>query len=235
MMLGLAAPTAGSVRLFGAPPSQESRRRLGYLPQGTGLWLDLSVAENLAFVAGGYGVTPPALDAELAAVGERPVGEIPLGLRRRVAFAAALCHQPEVVLLDEPTSGVGPLGRAALWETITSAAAAGAAVLVTTHHMEEAELCDRLVMMAAGRAVASGTAADLAGSVTAVEVTAEDWRAAFDALVAGGLTPTTTGSLVRVAGADPGTVDEVLTAAGVGAGVRPVPARFDEAFVALAS
>ncbi len=167
MLLGLLRPTAGDVLLFGAPPSRASRRRIGYVPQGLGLWEDLTVTQNLDFTSEAFGVPRPALDEDLAAVRGDLVRDLPLGLRRRLAFAAALAHAPEVLVLDEPTSGVGPAARAGLWRTVHDAADRGAAVLVTTHFMEEADQCDRLAIMAEGRVVARGAPAELmAGHAT---------------------------------------------------------------------
>jgi ABC-2 type transport system ATP-binding protein/ribosome-dependent ATPase len=234
MILGLIVPTSGVIRLFGEVPSRLGRSRLGYVPQGTGLYQDLTVGENLAFIAKAFGVPSPELDADLELVADRTVGQISLGLRKRVAFAGARSHHPELLVLDEPTSGVGPLGRAELWATIGSAAAGGAGVLVTTHHMEEAEQCDRVVMMATGRAVAEGTASGIAGSVESVEIEVADWRTALVALERAGFQPTLLGSHLRVTGVDADRIDYTLTRAGLTATTKAVPAGFEDAFVALA-
>ena len=170
MLLGLLRPSAGEALLFGAPPSRAARRRIGYVPQGLGLWEDLTVAENLSFTAAAFGTSPPPLDAELAEAEDGLVRDLPLGLRRRLAFASALAHAPELLVLDEPTSGVDPRARARLWDTVHEAAAQGAGVLVTTHYLEEASQCDRLVIMAAGRVVAEGPEAAIVGDRRAVEV-----------------------------------------------------------------
>jgi ABC-type multidrug transport system ATPase subunit len=161
MLLGLVGPSAGHVLLFGAPPSRAARRRVGYVPQGLGLWEDLTVAQNLEFACDAFGVPQPSLDDQLAAMRADLVRDLPLGLRRRLAFVAALAHDPDVLILDEPTSGVGPAARASLWRTVHDAADEGAAVLVTTHFMEEADQCDRLAVMADGRLVAEGPPARL--------------------------------------------------------------------------
>ena len=157
MLLGLLRPTSGAAQLFGKVPSRTARRRLGYVPQGLGLWDDMSVAENLAFASAAFGSEPPALDTELEAARDTLVRDLPLGLRRRLAFSAALAHAPELLVLDEPTSGVDPRARAQLWDTVHEASGRGAGVLVTTHYLEEAGQCDRLVVMAGGRVVADGT------------------------------------------------------------------------------
>ncbi|WP_255595965.1 ATP-binding cassette domain-containing protein [Cellulomonas sp. C5510] len=231
-VLGLLAPTSGAVRVLGGAPSREVRRRIGYVPQGLGLAADLTVAENLAFVASAYGLRDvPALPADLAAVADRLVGGLSLGLQRRLAFAAALSHAPELLVLDEPTSGVDPLARAALWDTVHAQAEAGVAVLVTTHYMQEAEQCDALVLMAHGRRVAAGTLPEVLDGSAAVEVVGADWQAAFAALGAAGLPVTVAGRAVRVAGAAPREVERALASAGVAGRVRSVPARLEEVLV----
>lgn len=234
MILGLVAPSEGRSLLFGQPPSRVGRERLGYVPQGLGIYPDLTVAENLEFVARAFSTAMPQLDPELDEVRDRPVGTISLGLRRRTAFAAALCHQPKLLVLDEPTSGVGPLGRAELWATIGEVAAGGAGVLVSTHYMEEAEQCDRVVMLATGKVVAEGTTADITAGIGALEVEAADWAAALDALDAAGLRPGLVGRRLRMVGVDRDRAAAVLANAGVAATVRDTPAGFEEAFVAMA-
>jgi len=233
--LGVLRPTSGEASLFGEAPSREMRRRVGYMPQGLGLYDDLTVGENLSFVARSFGVADaPATDAEVTSSRDRLVGELPLGLRRRIAFAATLSHRPELLILDEPTSGVGALGRARLWELIRSAAEAGSGVLVTTHYMSEASQCDRLVVLMAGRVAASGTAAEIADDLVAQEVFAEPWDRPFRALKDAGLPVALAGRRIRIPGADPATVRAALAAAGVKAELRPSPATFEEAFVLLA-
>jgi len=234
MLLGLLHPTEGRVELFGRAPSRRTRARLGYVPQGLGLWEDLTVAENLAFSAGAFGSTPPELEPDLAAAADTLVRDLPLGLRRRLAFAAALAHEPDLLVLDEPTSGVGLGARAALWETVHQAAGGGAGVLVTTHHLDEAGECDRLVLMAGGRVVAEGTLAGIVGDGVAVAVHAAAWDQAFAALGAVGLSAALVGRDLRVPGGDLPAVRGALDAAGVPARLDIVPATFEETFVSLA-
>jgi ABC-2 type transport system ATP-binding protein len=234
LLLGLLRPSAGRALLFGSPPSRATRGRLGYVPQGLGLWEDLTVAENLAFSAGAFGSRPPDLEPDLATAAATLVRDLPLGLRRRLAFAAALAHGPELLVLDEPTSGVGLGARAALWGTIHRAAAAGAGVLVTTHHLDEAGECDRLVLMAGGRIVAEGTLAAIVGAGTAVAVRAGRWEAAFAVLDAAGLPAALVGRDLRVPGGSVTAVRAALDAAGVQADLDVVPATFEETFVRLA-
>jgi ABC-2 type transport system ATP-binding protein len=233
-VLGLLRPTSGEIRLFDRPPSRETRRRIGYVPQSLGLYEDLTVRQNLDFAAAAFGAPRPEVrDPDLAAAIDLPVGDLALGLRRRTAFAAALAHSPELLVLDEPTSGVDPLGRARLWDTVRSVADEGAGVVVTTHYMDEARQCDRLVVMATGRVVAAGTMREIVGDATAVEVRAERWQDAFTALDDRSLPISLVGRSVRVPGADPAEVERALADAGVAAEVRPVQATFEERFVEL--
>jgi ABC-2 type transport system ATP-binding protein len=227
MLLGLLRTSSGQVRLFGQPPSRLTRRRIGYVPQGLGLYDDLTVAQNLEFARAVFGAAvPPApeLPAALRPFADTEVGELPLGVSRRVAFTQALAHRPDLLILDEPTSGVDPLARARLWETIHDAAEAGAGVIVTTHYMEEAEECTRLVVMAAGRVVAEGTSAGIVGDRRTVVVDSADWPAALRLIEAAGLRATLTGTTLRVPGVAPATVERAL------AGVPgAVPALHEEA------
>jgi ABC-2 type transport system ATP-binding protein len=234
MLLGLLEVTSGSVELLGGPPTRERRRRLGYVPQGLGLYGDLTVGENLAFSAGAYGSAAPALPPALARQAGVLVRELPLGAQRQVAFLAALAHSPEVLVLDEPTSGVDALARAALWDTIHVQAEQGAGVLVTTHNMQEAQQCDRLLLMSDGRLVAEGSEADIVGSTTAVAVHTGDWARAFAALNAAGAPVMLAGRAIRVANADPAWLADVLTAAGIEATLEPVPATIEERMLVLA-
>ncbi|MFH9725080.1 ABC transporter ATP-binding protein [Streptomyces sp. NPDC017254] len=132
---GLTLPTEGAVTAFGRTPDRTTRGRLGYVPQGLGLWQTLTVAENVSFAAAAFDARPPVLEPALAAVEHRLVGEIGLGLQRQLAFTIALAHHPELLVLDEPTSGVAPLSRARLWDAFHEQAEQGTGVLVTTHYM----------------------------------------------------------------------------------------------------
>lgn len=234
MLLGVLATTVGEVELFGDPPDRERRRRLGYTPQGLGLYDDLTVRENLAFSAQAYEVSPPELPEALRPVADRLIAEIPLGLQRQVAFLSALSHDPEVLVLDEPTSGVDALARATLWDTIREQAEKGVGVLVSTHNMAEAEQCDRLLLMSNARLVAQGSEADIIGSTTAVAVRTSAWARAFAALSAAGQPVMLAGRDVRVADADADQVRMVLADAGVTAEVTGVPATIEERMMALA-
>jgi ABC-2 type transport system ATP-binding protein/ribosome-dependent ATPase len=234
MLLGLIAVTSGRVELLGGPPDRERRRRLGYVPQGLGLYGDLTVRENLSFSARAYGTAEPALPPALTGQADVLVRELPLGAQRQVAFLAALAHSPEVLVLDEPTSGVDALARAALWDTIREQAERGAGVLVTTHYMQEAQQCDRLLLMSDGRLVAQGSESDIIGPTTAVAVHTSDWARAFAALDAAGVPVMLEGRAVRVADASPAELRPVLDDAGIQATLEPVPATIEERMLTLA-
>lgn len=233
MALGLLRPSAGEIMLFGSAPSLAARRRIGYVPQSLGLYDDLTVEENLRFNAAAFGVRPRSLEGEPAAVKDRLVRTLPLGMQRRVAFVVAFSHAPDLLVLDEPTSGVGALARARLWEGIRSAADDGAGVLVTTHRMSEAEQCDRVAIMSSGRVVAGGALDEVTSGDKVVEVRTEHWADAFAALDDAGLTVALRGRSVRVLEAGREEVREVLEGCGIPAELETVPADFEEAFVAL--
>jgi ABC-2 type transport system ATP-binding protein/ribosome-dependent ATPase len=210
ILLGLLTPTRGRIHLFGAPPSRVTRRRIGYVPQGLGLYDDLTPKENLGFARATFGGGSEQLEPSLRPFANVPVGRLPLGVQRRVVFAQVLAHRPDLLVLDEPTSGVDPLARAHLWETIRDAADAGAGALVTTHHMDEAEECDRLVVMADGEVVAEGTLAQIVGDAATTIVETDEWAGAFDALERAGLPAALVGRTLRVPGATPEHVRRAL-------------------------
>lgn len=232
MILGLLTPTSGTVTMFGRHPDRDTRRRTGYVPQGLGLWRDLTANENLEFSAGVFGVEAcPAPGG----VGDRLVGDLSLGVQRRVAFAAALQHRPDVLVLDEPTSGVAPLARARLWEEIRSQAESGTTVLVTTHYMDEARQTDRLVLMADGRVIGRGSEQDIVGSLQAVVVATDRWDAAFTALEEAGMAATLAGKDLRVPGVQPAEVIAALRSVGITASVEATTATLEEAMVLAAT
>jgi len=234
MLLGLEAATSGHVEVFGEAPADADRHALGYVPQGLGLSQALSVRQNVEFVAATFSArSVPDLPPALAAVADEPVGRIGLGRQRQLAFHCALLHSPRLLVLDEPTSGVDPLARARLWDTIHAQADAGTGVLVTTHYMQEAEQCDRLVIMSRGRAVARGTVEDITASTRTAVVHAEDWAAAFAALDDAGLPVVLTGRTSRAAGTEPDVVRRVLEEAAVPAEVTEQPATLEETMVLI--
>jgi ABC-2 type transport system ATP-binding protein len=230
MLLGLLHPDRGQVRLHGGPPRRSTRHRIGYVSQGLGLYQDLTVAENLEFTARVYRVAPPPLEGAMAAVAGTLVSDLPLGLRRRIAFVAALSHQPDLLVLDEPTSGVGPLGRSALWETIHEEADRGAGVLVSTHHMDEAEQCDRLVFLSTGQQRFAGTVEEILAGQETIEVKTPDPGADLNALERAGLPVLPAGDRLRVPGVSAESVRDVL---GDGAVLEVTPSSLEEAFMTL--
>ena len=175
MLCGLLPPTAGAIRIAGVDMvrhPREARARIGYVAQRFALYGDLTVRENLALQAGLYGLDESrtrsriawALEhLDLAGVERERASAITLGHQRRLAVAAALLHEPDVLFLDEPTSGIDPLARGEFWELVYELAESGAGVLVTTHYMDEALFCDRLALMHAGTIVAQGSPRELLG------------------------------------------------------------------------
>lgn len=230
LMLGLLPVSSGSVSIFGEPPSRRTRATLGYVPQGLGLYLDMTVAENLRFYAGAFGVKPSLdeLPDTLSEVRDSLVDQIGLGRQRQLAFACALNHHPLLVVLDEPTSGVDPLARSALWDQVHDQTDSGVGVIVTTHYLEEAHQCDRLVIMAAGKVVAHGTLAEITEGQTTVRVRCESWASAFNALTDAAMPVTLSGRQVRVPGASREQVLARLRDAGVDAEVDEMPATLEE-------
>jgi ABC-2 type transport system ATP-binding protein len=169
MLCGLLDLTSGTMELGGTGGNLRTeavRKRIGYMSQKFSLYEDLTIRENLDFFSGVYGV--PDQDREeksqwvlsfsgLSGKENQITGSLPGGWKQRVAFGAAIMHEPDILFLDEPTSGVDPLARRAFWTMINRLADGGAAILVTTHYLEEAEQCNRLGMMVAGELVAEGT------------------------------------------------------------------------------
>ena len=169
MLCGLLEPSSGQMQLAGESGgfrSQLVRGRIGYMSQKFSLYDDLSVGENLDFFGRIYGVPEREREEKkrwvLAFSGlegkqDQLTGSLPGGWKQRVAFGSAIMHEPSVLFLDEPTSGVDPLARRAFWRMINKLADMGAAILVTTHYLEEAEQCNRLGFMVAGELLVEGT------------------------------------------------------------------------------
>ena len=237
MLMGLLSPTAGEVSLFGAVPSRKSRLRVGYLPQGLGLYPDLTVRENLKFTQHAFGgvanVAASTMDSDVAAEANTIVRSLPLGLRRRVAFTMTVQHHPELLVLDEPTSGVDPLNRARLWQTIRDIADSGVAVLVSTHFTEETQNCDRLIMLHEGQVRASGTQQEIIGARTAIRVVTDAWERVFTALDEHNIAVSLHGKDLRVIGVSSAEVAEIIEKTNISVTLSEVPASFDEVFVEL--
>jgi ABC-2 type transport system ATP-binding protein len=173
MLCGTLEPSAGSITVAGKDMvhhARHARGRIGYVAQRFALYADLTVRENLQLQAGLYGLTGSSArerihwalqNLSLDKLSAKMAGGLPLGYQRRLALAAALLHEPEVLFLDEPTSGVDPIARQQFWELIYSLAEAGIAILVTTHYMDEAVFCDRIALMNNGRIIIEDTPAAL--------------------------------------------------------------------------
>lgn len=162
ILLGLEQPSGGRAELMGLAPGRQGRRHIGYLAQGLGLYPSLNARQNLELVARVHGAQIGTEAAAFAAqLGGAPVGGLPLGARRVLAFHAANVHRPRLLILDEPTSGLDPLGRARLWQQLRMRARAGAGILVTTHYLQEAEQCDQLVLLREGEVIGAGAPAEL--------------------------------------------------------------------------
>ena len=192
MLCGILSPTSGTGRVAGfdvARDPERVRQHIGYMSQKFSLYEELTVRENLDFYAGIYGLPPTAAvarrDDVLSLVGltdgrDALAHDLPGGLRQRLALACAIIHDPPVLFLDEPTAGVDPISRREFWGLIRTMAAAGTAILVTTHYMDEAEHCGALAFIHEGRLIAKGSPAVLKTNLhgTLVEV-----RVAPDALI----------------------------------------------------
>jgi len=199
MLLGLLLPTSGSARLLGLDIVRETERirpRVGYMSQRFALYEDLTVRENLVFYAGVYGLPPsvyrPRVRQVLELIGlagrERErAGALAGGWRQRLALGIAMVHEPELLFLDEPTSGVDPEARRAFWDLIYTLAEGGTTIFVSTHYMDEAEHCGRLGIMNRGRLLALDTPTALKRDVVpgvAWNVVAEPLLGALEALEA---------------------------------------------------
>jgi ABC-2 type transport system ATP-binding protein len=173
VLCGLLAPTSGSARVLGidvAKDPEALKRRIGYMTQRFSLYDDLTVIQNLRFFGGVYGLTgAPMREREGWAVATAGLEgkedlltqSLPGGWKQRLALACAVLHGPRVVFLDEPTGGVDPISRRRFWTLIDQMAGEGITVIVTTHYLDEAERCDRIALMHAGRLVAHGSVAQL--------------------------------------------------------------------------
>jgi ABC-2 type transport system ATP-binding protein len=173
ILTGLLRPSSGSARVAGfdvATQSESIKRAIGYMSQKFSLYDDLTVRENIELYGGIYEIPKDALADRVERIldrlalghaGNELVRAIPVGWKQKLAFSVALLHEPKVVFLDEPTGGVDPIVRRQFWELIYEAAHAGTTVLVTTHYMDEAEYCDRISIMVAGKLAAYGTPAEL--------------------------------------------------------------------------
>jgi ABC-2 type transport system ATP-binding protein len=253
MLCGLLEPTAGRIEVLGyqVPRDAEAvRLKLGYMTQKFSLWDDLSALENLRFMARVFslsrGRTAQRLEEtldefRLREFAQRLAGTLSGGQKQRLALAAATLHEPELLLLDEPTSAVDPQSRRDFWQSLFSLASRGTTILVSTHYMDEAERCHRLAIMDHGRIVAEGApkrlAADLPFDV--VEVTGDDPENARLALArapevvsVAQLGQSLHVLLERTATEATSRVTSILSAAGIAAHAERATANLEDVFVA---
>ncbi|MGZ5039514.1 MAG: ABC transporter ATP-binding protein [Usitatibacter sp.] len=177
LLIGQLTPDAGRISVLGSPATDAAlRRRIAYMPQGFGQYLDLSVAENLEFFAELHALDRPAsralirdLLARTGLVGfeKRRAGQLSGGMMQKLALACALVSRPEVMFLDEPTTGVDPVSRRAFWQLLDQVRAEGVAIVYATANMDEAERCDRVGLLVAGRFLRQGSPLDLIRAVDA--------------------------------------------------------------------
>ncbi len=173
MLTGLLIPTSGQATVAGfdvGRQPEQVKRRIGYMSQRFSLYEDLTVRENIRFFGGIYGLRTGIIKSKTAVLLQRLqlereadqlVGALPLGWKQKLAFSVALLHEPKIVFLDEPTSGVDPLTRRQFWDLIYEAAQAGVTLMITTHYMDEAEYCNRVSIMVDGKIEALDTPAAL--------------------------------------------------------------------------
>jgi ABC-2 type transport system ATP-binding protein len=253
MLCGLLRPTRGSATVLGhdVPRQAEAvRRKLGYMTQRFSLWDDLSVTENLDFMARIQGLDRAGRRAhvadridryQLGAFADRRAGTLSGGERQRLALAAATLHDPELLLLDEPTSAVDPQSRRDFWESLFALVGRGTTILVSTHYMDEAERCHRLAILDRGRIAAEGAPKELARDIpaTVIEVECDNLMRARALLAAVGEVQSIAqlGNRLHVLlprdAVDPERrLREAMAAAGLAASVERVGATLEDVFVA---
>jgi len=255
ILCGLLAPTSGRATVDGydvATQSELVRQNIGYMSQKFSLYDDLTVEENIEFFGGVYGVPPQTLPqrrdyvlkmANLEDRRQTPTREHPGGLKQRLALGCAILHEPPILFLDEPTSGVDPVARRNFWELIYKLSESGHTIFVTTHYMDEAEYCHRVALMYSGRVIALGSPAelkhvfgehhllmletsDLLGAMRALH----GRKAIVDVAVFG------SGLHIKVDD-EPRAVEEIRSALGAAGikidGLEPIPPSMEDVFVGL--
>lgn len=173
ILCGLSFPTSGKVTVAGFDVYKQRdgiRKNIGYMSQGFSLYEDLTVKENIQFYAGIYGLSRSLIKSRfeelvlklgIEDLKDKFVRDLPLGWKQKIAFSVAIFHKPQIVFLDEPTSGVDPITRRQFWDLIYEAVESGITVFVTTHYLDEAEYCNRVSIMVDGRIEAMGTPDEL--------------------------------------------------------------------------
>jgi len=255
ILCGLLAPTSGRATVAGldvATQPEEIRQRIGYMSQKFSLYNDLRVKENLEFFGGLYSVPAAEMPERMAWAVHMAglegressvTGSLPVGWKQRLALGCAVLHRPPIVFLDEPTSGVDPVSRRQFWELIQEMAAHGITVFVTTHYMDEAEFCNRLVLIDRGRIVAMGTPTELKRTSMKGEllfVECEPLGPSLAALrrapgvIEAGIFGRGLHALVADARASAGPVRDALAAQNLNARrVEPIPPTLEDVFVVL--
>jgi ABC-2 type transport system ATP-binding protein len=255
MLNGILPPTAGEGWVAGVDMRTAGtaiKERIGYMSQAFSLYLDLTVIENMRLFSGIYGLSRRQAQQRMAWIvdmaglrgyEDHRTGRLPMGVRQRLALGCALVHQPRVLFLDEPTSGVDPVGRRRFWELLTRLARQEqVAILITTHYLSEAEHCDRLALMYAGRIVAEGTPEQLKRNVEEedgrlLEFVVERPGQALDLVLAAGYnTAALFGKKIHVLSRDPATdearIRDVLSRSGIAIEhVRTRPLSLEDVFV----
>ncbi|CUA84679.1 ABC-type multidrug transport system, ATPase component [Gulbenkiania indica] len=250
MLTGILPPSGGEGRVAGADMRRAGsliKTRIGYMSQAFSLYLDLTVVENIRLYAGLYGLSRSERDQRLAWIIDMAglhghetdlAATLPMGLRQRLALGCALVHRPRVLFLDEPTSGVDPLGRRAFWEILFRLSRVdGVAMLVTTHYMSEAEHCDHLALMFAGKVVADASPAEMKRQVTEeagalYEVAADQAASLVRPLREAGFASVSPyGRKLHVLTREPEKLAEVLKKAGAAARVTPRAMAMEDVFV----
>lgn len=255
MLTGLIRPSAGAGRVAGADmrvAAQEIKERIGYMSQAFSLYTDLTVVENIKLYAGIYGLSAREAKSRIewvigmAGLGGHEVEaatRLPMGLRQRLALGCALVHRPQVLFLDEPTSGVDPVGRRQFWDILFALSRhEGVAILVTTHYMSEAEHCDHLGLMYAGRLVADASPQQMKRALESeagqlIEISTPAQQSALTALRGAGFdAPSLFGQRIHVlskqADADVQRIPQLLSRAGLANAVARVrPLSMEDVFV----
>lgn len=254
MLTGLLAPTAGEGRVAGfdlRAQSEVIKQQIGYMSQLFSLYADLTVEENIAFFAGLYGVTGSRLTErrqwalDMSGLGDqrrRMTGQLALGWKQRLALGCAVLHQPPILFLDEPTSGVDPVSRRNFWDLIYGFADHGTTIFVSTHYMEEAEYCHRLALMNRGRLIALDRPAALRARLTEpiLEIATDNGPAAAQALqhapgvIEAAMFGRAVHAMVEQAASAAQVLPGWLSARGITCrGVTPVRASLEDVFVSL--
>jgi ABC-2 type transport system ATP-binding protein len=249
MMCGLLTPDSGEGTCLGydiRKQQHEIKRHVGYMTQRFSFWEDLSIRENLEFVARIFEMRDKksAVDRALEGLGlatraSQLAGSLSGGWKQRLALAACMLHEPELLLLDEPTAGVDPKARRDFWDELHELAARGISVLVSTHYMDEAQRCHKLAYISYGRLMASGSAAEIIAEqkLTTFIVTGDDLGKAIEALAGKpGVDQTAIfGAELHVTGKDAAQLEATLAreTKGLGVGVAPAPVGLEDVFIHL--